>query len=98
MSGSCATSGTSPGTAPRNHEGARPPLKLVEHVLRVLLEVRKLLYVLALLVRRHEISALDMHSGARRGHLQLHADESQVLDRPGRPDAAVPDVGCGLAV
>src|SRR2546426_638522 len=28
-----------------------------------------------------------MHSGARRGHLQLHAYEPQLLDRPGRAAA-----------
>src|SRR5438552_9722895 len=38
----------SPGTPPRSHESARPPMQFVKHGLRVLLEVRKLLDVLAL--------------------------------------------------
>src|SRR5207249_2593609 len=74
------------GALPRNQQRARPPLKLVEHGLRVQLEVRKFLQVLALLQGRHEIGALEMDSGTRRSHLQLHAHEPQLLDRPGRPD------------
>src|SRR5882672_3310065 len=86
------------GTRPRNHESARPPLKLVEHVLRVLFEVRKLLDILALHQCRHEIGALEMHAGTRRGHLQLHADQSQLLDGAGGTHASVAHIGCGLAV
>src|SRR5438445_412042 len=84
----------------RNSGGVRSecPMQLVEHGLRVLLEVRKLLDVLALLPHRHEISALDMHAVPSWSHLQLHAGEPQVLYRSGCPDAAVSHIGGRLAI
>src|SRR5258708_25795279 len=70
----------SSGTRSCDHQSACPPMQLVEHVLRILLQVRKFFYVLALLPDGHEIGALNMDAVARRSHLQLHATKPQVLD------------------
>src|SRR5690606_18760326 len=56
------------------HERGRPPVQLVEHRLRIGLEVAKVGQVPLVLEYGHEIGTLQVYAGPRRRHLQLDAD------------------------